>query len=90
MHQTSHAVVLEAASLCRVVGDEAKTSNNLKPKPRIIRNRIKVLMLELEPVLRALQEDLASLVPNALMEFLRLEGSVQGLARTTTRPALIT
>lgn len=27
-----------------------------------------------------------SLVPDALMEFLRLEGSVQGLARTTTRP----
>jgi hypothetical protein len=47
-------VVLEAASLCLVVGDEAKTSNNLKPKPRIISNRIKVLMLELEPVLRKL------------------------------------
>jgi cytochrome P450 family 130 len=27
-----------------------------------------------------------SLIPNALMEFLRLEGSVQGLARTTTEP----
>lgn len=47
-------MVLEAASLCLVVGDEAKTSNNLKPKPRIISNRIKVLMLELEPVLRKL------------------------------------
>ncbi|GAB2829464.1 cytochrome P450 [Actinocorallia aurea] len=27
-----------------------------------------------------------ALIPNALMEFLRLEGSVQALARTTTRP----
>ncbi len=27
-----------------------------------------------------------SLIPGALLEFLRLEGSVQGLARTTTRP----
>lgn len=27
-----------------------------------------------------------SLIPSALLEFLRLEGSVQGLARTTTRP----
>jgi hypothetical protein len=47
-------VVLEAASPCLVVGDEARTSNNLKPKPRIISNRIKVLMLELEPVLHRL------------------------------------
>ncbi|MFI0373189.1 cytochrome P450 [Actinomadura sp. 1N219] len=30
-----------------------------------------------------------SLVPNALMEFLRLEGSVQALARTTTRPVTL-
>src|SRR5262249_29909361 len=30
-----------------------------------------------------------SLIPNALMEFLRLEGSVQGLARTTTPPVTI-
>lgn len=30
-----------------------------------------------------------SLVPNALMEVLRLEGSVQGLARTTTRPVRV-
>ncbi|HET8981770.1 MAG TPA: cytochrome P450, partial [Pedococcus sp.] len=29
------------------------------------------------------------LIPNALMEFLRLEGSVQGLARTTTRPVVV-
>lgn len=28
-----------------------------------------------------------TLIPDALTEFLRLEGSVQGLARTTTRPA---
>lgn len=30
-----------------------------------------------------------SLIPNALMEFLRLEGSVQALARTTTRPVML-
>ncbi|MGP4029610.1 cytochrome P450 [Actinomadura sp. 3N407] len=30
-----------------------------------------------------------SLIPNALMEFLRLEGSVQALARTTTRPVTL-
>ena len=30
-----------------------------------------------------------ALVPNALMEFLRLEGSVQGLARTTSRPVVV-
>lgn len=30
-----------------------------------------------------------SLIPNALLEFLRLEGSVQGLARTTTREVTI-
>ncbi|TYK49068.1 cytochrome P450 [Actinomadura decatromicini] len=30
-----------------------------------------------------------SLVPNALMEFLRLEGSVQALGRTTTRPVTL-
>lgn len=30
-----------------------------------------------------------ALIPNALMEFLRLEGSVQGLARTTTRPVTV-
>lgn len=30
-----------------------------------------------------------SLVPNAVMEFLRLEGSVQGLARTTTATAVV-
>lgn len=30
-----------------------------------------------------------SLVPNAVMEFLRLEGSVQGLARTTTAPTVV-
>ncbi|MFI0412477.1 cytochrome P450 [Actinomadura sp. 3N508] len=30
-----------------------------------------------------------SLVPNALLEFLRLEGSVQALARTTTRPVTL-
>ncbi len=31
-----------------------------------------------------------SLIPNALMEFLRLESSVQALARTTTRPVTST
>jgi cytochrome P450 family 130 len=30
-----------------------------------------------------------SLVPRAVMEFLRLEGSVQGLARTTTAPVVV-
>ncbi|WP_149263546.1 cytochrome P450 [Actinomadura sp. K4S16] len=30
-----------------------------------------------------------SLIPNALLEFLRLEGSVQALARTTTRPVTL-
>ena len=35
-----------------------------------------------------LRSDL-SLVPNAVMEFLRLEGSVQGLARTTTATAVV-
>lgn len=30
-----------------------------------------------------------ALLPNAIMEFLRLEGSVQGLARTTTRPVVV-
>jgi len=30
-----------------------------------------------------------SLLPNAVMEFLRLEGSVQGLARTTTAPVVV-
>ncbi|WP_329519703.1 cytochrome P450 [Spirillospora sp. NBC_01491] len=30
-----------------------------------------------------------ALIPNALLEFLRLEGSVQGLARTTTRPVVL-
>ncbi|TDC74290.1 cytochrome P450 [Actinomadura sp. 7K507] len=30
-----------------------------------------------------------SLIPNALMEFLRLEGSVQALGRTTTRPVTL-
>ncbi|MBO2459072.1 cytochrome P450 [Actinomadura violacea] len=30
-----------------------------------------------------------SLIPNALLEFLRLEGSVQALGRTTTRPVAI-
>ncbi|MFB4312433.1 cytochrome P450 [Actinomadura sp. GTD37] len=30
-----------------------------------------------------------SLIPNALTEFLRLEGSVQALARTTTRPVVL-
>ncbi|MFD0683058.1 cytochrome P450 [Actinomadura fibrosa] len=30
-----------------------------------------------------------SLIPNALLEFLRLEGSVQALGRTTTRPVTI-
>jgi cytochrome P450 len=31
----------------------------------------------------------ASLIPNALLEFLRLESSVQALGRTTTRPVVI-
>ncbi|MBW8486293.1 cytochrome P450 [Actinomadura parmotrematis] len=30
-----------------------------------------------------------SLIPNALLEFLRLEGSVQSLGRTTTRPVVL-
>lgn len=48
-----------------------------------------VMLLDADHAQREqLREDL-SLVPNAVMEFLRLEGSVQGLARTTTAPAVV-
>ena len=45
-----------------------------------------VMLLDAYPAQRALLLDRPDLLPNALLEFLRLEGSVQGLARTTTRP----
>lgn len=80
MHQTSPAVVLEAASLCLVVGDEAKTSNNLKPNPRIISNRIKVLMLELEPVLRKLVVAMVEVRVVAVVNQIRIKDHQQEVA----------
>ena len=48
-----------------------------------------VMLLDADHAQRErLREDL-SLVPNAVMEFLRVEGSVQGLARTTTAPTVV-
>ena len=48
-----------------------------------------VMLLDTDHAQREqLREDL-SLVPNAVMEFLRLEGSVQGLARTTTAATVV-
>ncbi|WP_253260979.1 cytochrome P450 [Rhodococcus ruber] len=44
-----------------------------------------VMLLDTDPRQRALLVDDPARIPGALMETLRLEGSVQGLARTTTR-----
>lgn len=48
-----------------------------------------VQLLTANPAQRRLLLADTSLIPNAVLEFLRLEGSVQGLARTTTRPVLL-
>lgn len=48
-----------------------------------------VALLTEAPVQRALLLADRSLIPGATMEFLRLEGSVQGLCRTTTRPVTV-
>lgn len=48
-----------------------------------------VQLLTANPAQRQLLLADPTLIPNALLEFLRLEGSVQGLARTTTRPVRI-
>ena len=48
-----------------------------------------VMLLDAHPGQRELLVADPGLIPNALMEFLRLEGSVQGLARTTTRPVVV-
>lgn len=45
-----------------------------------------VQLLDANPAQRQLLLADRSLIPNAVLEFLRMEGSVQGLARTTTRP----
>jgi hypothetical protein len=44
-----------------------------------------VALLDRFPDQRLLLQQDPTLMPNALLEFLRMEGSVQGLARTTTR-----
>jgi cytochrome P450 family 130 len=48
-----------------------------------------VMLLDDDHVQRDLLRSDLSLVPGAVMEFLRLEGSVQGLARTTTAPVVV-
>lgn len=48
-----------------------------------------VMLLDADHAQRELLATTPSLIPNALVEFLRMEGSVQGLARTTTRPVTI-
>ena len=48
-----------------------------------------VTLLDAYPAQRALLRARPELLPNALIEFLRLESSVQGLARTTTRPVTL-
>src|SRR5512139_4066502 len=48
-----------------------------------------VMLLDTDHAQRELLVAHPRLIPNALMEFLRLEGSVQGLARTTTRPVVV-
>jgi cytochrome P450 len=45
--------------------------------------------LDAHPAQRELLLAEPALIPNALLEFLRFEGSVQGLARTTTRPVVL-
>ena len=48
-----------------------------------------VMLLDAHPAQRALLLGQPELLPNALIEFLRLESSVQALARTTTRPVTL-
>ncbi len=48
-----------------------------------------VMLLDAYPDQRARIAAEPNLIPNALLEFLRLEGSVQGLARTTLAPVRI-
>jgi cytochrome P450 family 130 len=48
-----------------------------------------VMLLDGDHAQRDLLLSDLSLMPNAVMEFLRLEGSVQGLARTTTAPVVL-
>ena len=48
-----------------------------------------VMLLDGDHAQRARLVAEPELIPNALLEFLRLEGSVQGLARTTLRPVTI-
>ncbi|MFC4905879.1 cytochrome P450 [Actinomadura gamaensis] len=48
-----------------------------------------VTLLSERPGQRAKLVEDPSLIPNALVEFLRLEGSVQALGRTTTRPVTV-
>jgi cytochrome P450 family 130 len=48
-----------------------------------------VMLLDGDPAQRELLRSDLSLMPNAVMELLRLEGSVQGLARTTTAPVAV-
>jgi cytochrome P450 len=48
-----------------------------------------VMLLDGDHRQRELVVSNPSLIPHAMIEFLRLEGSVQGLARTTTRPVTV-
>lgn len=48
-----------------------------------------VMLLDTDHAQRELLVADPGLIPNALMEFLRLEGSVQGLARTTRRSVVV-
>jgi cytochrome P450 family 130 len=48
-----------------------------------------VMLLDGDHAQRDLLRTDLSLMPNAVMELLRLEGSVQGLARTTTAPVVV-
>jgi cytochrome P450 len=48
-----------------------------------------VMLLDADHAQRELLCSDLSLLPGALVEFLRLEGSVQGLARTTTAPVVV-
>lgn len=48
-----------------------------------------LMLLDAHPAQRALLLDDPGLIPNAVLEFLRLESSVQALARTTLKPVRI-
>jgi cytochrome P450 family 130 len=48
-----------------------------------------VMLLDADHASRERLVDRPELIPGALVEFLRLESSVQGLARTTTRPITV-